>query len=207
MRTQAMATVLVSWLSGATVVTDGGTLHPVEQRESGEGFGARHGGQVRKKVAERIAEIELELEDAKKAVGEKLKALSKDSSDERKKLESDLESAAKKAERKLLQLKDDLAEELRRSLDGYSGAAASIGNGTSVIEASGPQARRFLAKGTAIDLHPGVFAIGRCAVTGFGKVRVTLWRLEADRYALLIGRSFARSVWDWAVDGAREWGR
>ncbi len=100
-----------------------------------------------------------------------------------------------------------LGEELRRSLDGYSGAAASIGNGTSVIEASGPQARRFLAKGTAIDLHPNVFGVGRCAVTGFGKIRVTLWRVEADRYALLIGRSFARSVWDWAVDGAREWGR
>jgi len=98
-----------------------------------------------------------------------------------------------------------LGEELRRSLDGYSGAAASIGNGTSVIEASGPQARRFLAKGTSIDLHPGVFAIGRCAVTGFGKIRVTLWRVEADRYALLIGRSFARSVWDWAVDVSREW--
>jgi sarcosine oxidase gamma subunit len=36
---------------------------------------------------------------------------------------------------------------------------------------------------------------------------VTLWRVEADRYALLIGRSFARSVWDWAVDVACEWAR
>jgi sarcosine oxidase, subunit gamma len=100
-----------------------------------------------------------------------------------------------------------LGEELRRALDGYSGAAASIGNGTAVIEVSGPRSRQFLAKGTAIDLHPGVFAVGRCAVTGFGKIRVALWRRDTDRYALHVGRSFARSFWDWAVDVALEWER
>ena len=100
-----------------------------------------------------------------------------------------------------------LGEDLRGALDGYSGAAASIGNGTAAIEVSGPAARSFLAKGTAIDLHAGVFAVGRCAVTGFGKIRVMLWRLDGDRYALYVGRSFARSFWDWAVDVAREFAR
>jgi sarcosine oxidase subunit gamma len=100
-----------------------------------------------------------------------------------------------------------LAAELRRALAGYSGGAAPIGNGTLAIEASGPRVRTFLAKGTSLDLHPRAFAPGRCAVTGFGKIRVTLWQREPDRFSLFVGRSFARSFWDWAVDVAREWAR
>jgi heterotetrameric sarcosine oxidase gamma subunit len=44
-------------------------------------------------------------------------------------------------------------------------------------------------------------------VTGFGKIRVTLWQRDGERFSLLVGRSFARSFWDWAEDVAREWAR
>ena len=100
-----------------------------------------------------------------------------------------------------------LVEELRRALAGYSAAATAIGNGTVVIDVAGPQARTLLAKGTSLDLHPRAFALGRCAATGFGKVRILLWQREADRFSLYVGRSFVRSFWDWAVDVAREWVR
>jgi heterotetrameric sarcosine oxidase gamma subunit len=100
-----------------------------------------------------------------------------------------------------------IAADLATALAGYSAALAPIGNGTVAIEASGPRVRAFLAKGASLDLHPRAFAPGRCAVTGFGKIRVTLWQREADRFSLLVGRSFARSLWDWAIDVAREWAR
>ena len=100
-----------------------------------------------------------------------------------------------------------LAAELRRAFTGFSGAAAPIGNGTLAIDASGPRVRTFLAKGTGLDLHPRAFAPGRCAVTGFGKIRVTLWHRDSDRFSIFVGRSFARSFWDWAVDVGREWAR
>jgi sarcosine oxidase, subunit gamma len=100
-----------------------------------------------------------------------------------------------------------LVAELRRAFAGYSGAAAPIGNGTVAVDASGPRVRTFLAKGTSLDLHPRAFAPGRCAITGFGKIRVTLWQRDRDRFSLFVGRSFARSFWDWAVDVGREWAR
>jgi sarcosine oxidase subunit gamma len=100
-----------------------------------------------------------------------------------------------------------LAAELMRALSGCSGAVAPIGNGTVALDASGPKVRAFLAKGTGLDLHPKAFAPGRCAVTGFGKIRVTLWRRGAERFTLFVGRSFARSFLDWSIDVAREWAR
>lgn len=100
-----------------------------------------------------------------------------------------------------------LAGELHRGLSGYSAAIAPIGNGTVSIQASGPRVRTFLAKGTSLDLHPRAFAPGRCAVTAFGKIRVTLWQRDLERFSLFVGRSFARSFWEWAEDVAREWAR
>ncbi len=100
-----------------------------------------------------------------------------------------------------------LAAELIGVLAGHSGAAVPIGNGTVGLEVHGPKARAFLAKGTSLDLHPRVSKPGRCAVTGFGRIRVTLWQREADRFLLLVGRSFSRSFWDWARDVAQEWAR
>ena len=129
-------------------------------------------------------------------------------------------AVAERAERAVLRLGPDewlvlcpraqepgLVAGLRKELEGHSGAAAPIGNGTVLLDITGPQGRALLAKGSAIDLHPAAFAPGRCAVTGFGKIRAVVWRREPDRYALLVGRSFARSFWDWAVDSAREWAR
>lgn len=100
-----------------------------------------------------------------------------------------------------------LGAELQGALAGYSGAVAPIGNGTVALEAAGPRVRAFLAKGTSLDLHPRAFGPGRCAVTGFGKIRVTLWQRDPERFGLFLGRSFVRSFWDWTVDVAREWAR
>ncbi|HXV25593.1 MAG TPA: sarcosine oxidase subunit gamma family protein [Alphaproteobacteria bacterium] len=100
-----------------------------------------------------------------------------------------------------------LASELRQALADQTSSAAPLGNGTVALEIAGPQLRAFLAHGTSLDLHPRAFGPGRCAATGFGKIRVLLWQRDAERLLLLVGRSFARSFWDWAIDVARQWSR
>ncbi len=100
-----------------------------------------------------------------------------------------------------------LAAELQRVLAGHAGSVAPLGNGTVALEMAGPQVRAFLARGTSLDLHPRAFGPGRCAATAFGKIRVLLWQRDAENFLLLVGRSFARSFWDWAIDVARQWSR
>ena len=122
-------------------------------------------------------------------------------------------AVAERAERAVLRLGPDewlvlcpraqepgLVAGLRKELEGHSGAAAPIGNGTVLLDITGPQGRALLAKGSAIDLHPAAFAPGRCAVTGFG--RDSRGGLAARTRSLCApGRpQLRRSFWDWAVD-------
>lgn len=100
-----------------------------------------------------------------------------------------------------------LTPALQSFVSAHSGSAVGIGNGTLSIQCAGSRAHLLLNKGTSLDLHRRSFAPGRCAATGFGKIRVVLWRQELEQFSLHVGRSFARSFWDWLVDSAREWAR
>ena len=102
---------------------------------------------------------------------------------------------------------ESLTPALQRFVSAHSGSAVAIGDSTVSIQCAGPRAHVLLSKGTSLDLHPRSFAPGRCATTGFGKIRVVVWRQELERFSLYVGRSFARSFWDWLVDSAREWAR
>jgi sarcosine oxidase subunit gamma len=95
---------------------------------------------------------------------------------------------------------------LRKALAGLPGAAVAGGSGLVELVISGPRARDLLAKAICLDLHPAVFAPGRCAATGMGRVRAVLRQFDAaPRFGLYLTRSFALSIWDWAVDAAGEW--
>jgi sarcosine oxidase subunit gamma len=75
------------------------------------------------------------------------------------------------------------------------------------IEIDGDHSVEFIAKACALDLHPRSFAPGACAATGFAGMRTILWRsADADRFELLIGRSYAVSLWEWMIDAAAEYG-
>ena len=72
---------------------------------------------------------------------------------------------------------------------------------------SGPNARAVLAKGCVLDLDPEQFPGGACAATGFARMRIVLWRPgEGSRYDLLVGRSYALSLWEWLSEAALEFG-
>ena len=59
----------------------------------------------------------------------------------------------------------------------------------------GAGAARLLATGTALDLSLSRCPIGFCGETLFGHIGVHLTRTGADSFELLVGRSFAASLW------------
>jgi sarcosine oxidase subunit gamma len=64
------------------------------------------------------------------------------------------------------------------------------------LEISGPGAARVLATGTAVDLSLARFPIGSACETQFGHIGIHITRTGADRFELLVGRSFATSLWE-----------
>jgi sarcosine oxidase subunit gamma len=81
-----------------------------------------------------------------------------------------------------------------------------VSDGWTRIVVTGTNARDLLAQGCALDLHPRVFPPGTCAATGFAGLRTFLWHSAADRFDLLVGRSYARALWDWLLEAAAEFG-
>lgn len=69
-------------------------------------------------------------------------------------------------------------------------------DGRIVLRLSGPNVRRILAKGVAIDLHPSVFAIGAASNLLCGHISVNLARTGENEFELIVMRSFAESLFD-----------
>ncbi|EWY40848.1 hypothetical protein N825_33500 [Skermanella stibiiresistens SB22] len=96
----------------------------------------------------------------------------------------------------------DLEAALRRS-----GAVTDQSDAYVVIDLSGPDARRTLAKGVALDLHASVFPVGTSAVTVISHIGVTLWLADAaPTFRLAVPRSYAASFVHWLKSSAAEFG-
>ena len=81
-----------------------------------------------------------------------------------------------------------------------------VSSGWGCITLEGPKAVALLRKGCAVDLHPRMFPAGSCCATGMARMRVVLWRPGMDcRYEVLVGRSYALSLWSWLIDAAAEY--
>jgi sarcosine oxidase subunit gamma len=63
------------------------------------------------------------------------------------------------------------------------------------LEISGPGAVSLLATGTAVDLSLKRFQIGVACETLFGHIGIHLTRTGSTSFELLVGRSFAFSLW------------
>ncbi|MCR9221191.1 MAG: hypothetical protein NXI21_13290 [Alphaproteobacteria bacterium] len=104
----------------------------------------------------------------------------------------------------------DLLAALAGRLDALHHAAVDVSDYYTVIRVSGAKARALLQKGSPVDLHPRAFWPGKCTGTVFHHAAVFLAQtaeLEdgGATYDLQIRWSFARYLWDYLVDGAREW--
>ena len=100
-----------------------------------------------------------------------------------------------------------IERELRNALDGQCAALSDVSHSRTVLALSGPDTRALLAKGCPLDLHPRVFAPGRCAQSKLAKCQVLIHQLsEAPAFEIYVHSSFAQYVWEWLEDGGREFG-
>jgi sarcosine oxidase, subunit gamma len=103
-------------------------------------------------------------------------------------------------------------EALERAIGPDDGAAVDLSASRVLLELTGSSARDVLASCCALDLHPRVFGVGRCAQTLLAKAAVLLSQVdEAPTYRLFVRPSFVSYVVSWIVDaieGVRcEWER
>lgn len=99
-----------------------------------------------------------------------------------------------------------LAEALRQALRDHHAAVTDVSDGRTTIEIAGRHARDVLAKGCGLDLHPRVFASGKCAQTGLAKARILLRQIdERPSFEIFVERSHAEYLWLWLKDAAREY--
>ena len=98
-----------------------------------------------------------------------------------------------------------LAAALGEALDGRHVAVTDTTDACTVIRLHGVRARDVLMKGCPLDLHARAFGPGQCAQTLIAKADVLIHqRDDAPSYDIYVLCSFARYLWDWLVDAARE---
>lgn len=97
--------------------------------------------------------------------------------------------------------------DLRAALARQRYAVTELSGGQTVVALHGAHVRDVLAKGCPLDLHPRVFAVGRCAQTHLAKAPILLRRVDGDSaFELVVRRSFADYLWLWLEDAAAEHG-
>ncbi len=91
---------------------------------------------------------------------------------------------------------------------GLRGATIFLGGrfGSTVLGTANVLSAAVLAKGTPVDLHPGVFPVGKSALTQMAHVGAHLTRVGEDAFDLSVFRGFAESFWEWITEQAEEFG-
>ena len=98
----------------------------------------------------------------------------------------------------------ELTARLGGALGSDPGLVTDLSANRTVIELSGPWARRVLEKGCPVDLHPRAFATGRAVTTTVARVPVLLWQTDDQAYRVLPRSSFAEYVARWLLDAMSE---
>ncbi len=94
---------------------------------------------------------------------------------------------------------------LRAALDGQHASIVDTSDARTTIRLHGTHARDVLAKGCPFDLHPRAFGPGQCAQTILARADVLIHqRDDTPTYDIHVACSFARYLWDWLVDAAKE---
>jgi len=94
---------------------------------------------------------------------------------------------------------------LKETLKGLA-SVSEQSHGRVILRVSGPKARAVLAKGTPVDLHHSVFAVGASAVTQMAHVGAHLVRTGEDSFEVSVFRGFSANFWDWLTTMSEEFG-
>lgn len=76
-------------------------------------------------------------------------------------------------------------------------APTDMSSGNASFTLKGPAARKLLAMGCGIDMHPSAFTPGQCVRTNFALVSLFIVAVEDDRFDLFVDRSYARYLENW----------
>src|SRR5882757_446209 len=71
------------------------------------------------------------------------------------------------------------------------GSIVDVSAQRTTLELTGAAVRQVLAHGCALDLHPTVFGVGRCAQTMLAHAQVIIWHYAPDEFRVLVRPSFA----------------
>ena len=96
-----------------------------------------------------------------------------------------------------------IAQQLRH---GSGGSVVDVSGGQTLVELSGPRVREVLMKSTPCDVDDRAFPPGRAVMTVFAKTMAGIRRLDADRWELILRRSYADYLWRWLLDAGAEYG-
>jgi sarcosine oxidase subunit gamma len=88
------------------------------------------------------------------------------------------------------------------SEDEFPGAAVVVDVSANrvCLELVGDDVEDVLAQGCSLDLHPSVFAPGRCAQTLLAKAQVILHRRDDETFRILVRPSYAPYLRAWLED-------
>lgn len=88
-----------------------------------------------------------------------------------------------------------------------SAVVTELGDGLFLADISGPRARAALAKGIAIDLHPGAFKVGAAAQTSASHIGLHLALIDdKPTFEMISAANTAGSLWSWLTSSCGEYG-
>ena len=100
----------------------------------------------------------------------------------------------------------ELAGTLESILNTQHCAVTNITDALAAFHLKGTAVRQVLAKGCAIDLHPGSFTSGDAAQTLLSHAAVTMLAVAENELIVICRTSFAPYLHDWLLDAALEYG-
>jgi heterotetrameric sarcosine oxidase gamma subunit len=83
-------------------------------------------------------------------------------------------------------------------------SVVDVSHRDTAIGIAGPRAAWCLNSFNMLDLDPGVFPVGACARTLFGKAQIVLWHTEPQAFHIEVARSYAPYVWQCLEQARRE---
>lgn len=98
---------------------------------------------------------------------------------------------------------EQLGAQLRSAIGAEHASIVDVSAQRTTLALSGPHARELLARGCAVDVHPGAFGVGDCTQTMLAHAPVVLLRREHG-FWVLVRASFAAYLVDWLVDASVE---
>ena len=98
---------------------------------------------------------------------------------------------------------NEIEDRLRATSDAAGIAIADLSSGRTVIRVCGDAARRTLAQGCPIDLHPREFPPRNVVHSMLEGISVMLHHLpDGSGFDLYVPRSYGQTMWEWLREAA-----